>query len=202
MSAKKAPINSRSSGLAGNRSRAASSSAPSAGSPGRRPTPRQLAYQLLARRAYSQHELEERLRRRGVSDADIAATIDGLKRLGYLDDAATAAQWARSWRTYKGWGPIRVRVELVRRGLDRRLAERVLAESFPDDEAEASAMQAAVRLVTRPAFARASASGGQGPARWMAAQLMRRGFSSDMARRVAGRCCRRLVEDDMMDADG
>jgi regulatory protein len=156
-----------------------------------------LAYRLLARRAFSERELEERLRRRGVSDAEIAVTLDGLKRQGYLDDAATAAQWARSWRTYKGWGPMRVRAELVRRGLDRRLAEQVLAESFPDDETETAAMQVAVRLVSRPAFSRA----GRRQAQWLAAHLMRRGFPIGTARRVAGRCCPGR-EDDMIELEG
>ncbi|MBI3620898.1 MAG: regulatory protein RecX [Nitrospirae bacterium] len=170
--------------------------ASSAGRAGRR-SPRQLAYRLLARRAYSERELEARLRRRGVAAAEIAATLDGLKRLGYLDDAATAAQWARSWRTYKGWGPLRVRAELTRRGLDRRLTDRVVADSFPDDETEAAAMQAAVRLAARPAFARA----GRRRTLWLAAHLARRGFPPDLARRVAHRCCPK-GEDDMMEPEG
>ncbi len=201
MSAKRPPINSRLSGSAGNRSRAASPSAPPAGPTGRRgsprlSSPRQLAYRFLARRAYSERELEARLRRHGVSDAEIAITFDGLKRLGYLDDAATAAQWARSWRTYKGWGPVRVRAELARRGLDRKLAERILTECFPDDETETAALQAAVRLVSRPAFSRA----GRRQAQWLAAQLMRRGFPPGTARRVVGRYCSRRDEDDMIDS--
>jgi len=160
-----------------------------------------LAYRFLARRAHSEEELAAKLRRHGVSAAGIAATIDELKRQGYLDDAATAAQWACSWRGSKGWGPLRVRAELIRRGLDRRLAERVLAEAFPDDETEASAMRIAVRLAGRPAFAKASASGGQGPVRWLAAQLARRGFPDDLALRVASHCCLG-GDNDMIDPDG
>jgi len=156
-----------------------------------------LAYRFLARRAYSEGELEARLRRHGVSGAEIAATLDGLKRQGYLDDAATAAQWARSWRIYKGWGPLRVRAELVRRGLDRRLAERVLAELFPDDETEAAAHRLAIRLISRPAFTRA----GRRRAQWLVAHLARRGFPADLARRVAARCCSGR-DDDMIDLDG
>jgi regulatory protein len=156
-----------------------------------------LACRFLARRAHSQEELAARLRRHGVSGAGIAATLDELKRQGYLDDAATAAQWARSWRIYKGWGPLRVRAEFVRRGLDRRLAERVLAELFPDDETEAAAMQIAVRLAGRPSFA----GTGRRSALRLAAHLSRRGFPSDLARRVAARCCSGR-NDDMIDADG
>jgi len=153
-----------------------------------------MACRLLARRAYSERELEERLRRRGVSDAEIAATFDALKQQGYLDDAATALQWARSWRSNKGWGPIRVRAELARRGLDPRMTEPLLAELFCDDETEASAMRVAVRLIRRPGFAKA----GHRRAQWLASHLLRRGFPPGLARRVASRCCSGR-DDDMID---
>jgi regulatory protein len=155
-----------------------------------------LAFRLLARRAYSEGELAARLRRHGAPGAEIAAALEGLKRQGYLDDAVTAAEWARSWRVYKGWGPLRVRAELVRRGLDRRLAERATAECFPDDETEAAAHRLAVRLAGRAAFSRA----GRRKAQWLAAQVARRGFHADLARRVADRCCSGR-DDDMIDAD-
>jgi regulatory protein len=195
--AKRARTNLRSSGSAGNAPRGAAPASPRERE-GRRVSPLQLAYWYLARRAYSERELKERLRRRGIHDAKIAATLEGLKRQGYLDDAATAAQWARSWRTYKGWGPLRVRAELGRRGLDRRVTERVLAESFPDEETEAAALQVALRLVGRPACARA----GRRRAQWLASHLARRGFPADLAVRVAGRCCRQGEEDMMEDAEG
>lgn len=196
MSTKRPLAHSRLSGSAGNSSRDVPL-ASSAGRGGRRVSPRQLAYRFLARRAYSEGELEARLRRHGVSGAEIAATLDGLKRQGYLDDAATAAQWVCSWRIHKGWGPLRVRAELVRRGLDRRLAERVTGEYFPDDETEAAAHRLAVRLTGRPAFLRA----GRRRAQWLVAHLARWGFPADLARRVAGRCCQG-GDNDMIDHDG
>ena len=217
MIAKRAPTSSRSSGSVDKRTRTASSTSPSSDQRGRRPSPRhsaprhsaphpasprQLAYRYLARRAYTEWELETRLRRRGVAADDVVATLEELKRLGYLNDAETAAQWARSWRLYKGWGPMRIRAELIRRGLDRPLTERLMAELFPHDETEAAAMQAAVRLAGRPAFSRASASGGQGPVRWLAAQLVRRGFPPGLAGRVASRCCSGHEEDVMIDPHG
>jgi regulatory protein len=161
----------------------------------------QLAYRCLTRRPHTERELEARLHLRGVSDTDIASTLDHLKQRGYLDDAATAARWARSWRIQKGWGPLRVRAELIRRGVRLQVTEPLLAELFPDDDTEAAAMQIAVRLSRRPAFAKASAAGGRGPVRWLAAQLARRGFPDDLALRVADRCCPGRDED-KIDADG
>jgi len=172
---------------AGNTFRGASPASPDRGR--LRASALQLAYRCLTRRPHTERELEAKLHLRGVSDADIASILDHLTRQGYLDDAATAAQWARSWRIRKGWGPLRVRAELTRRGVHRRVTEPLLAELFPDEETEAAAMHIAVRLSRRPAFVRASASGGQGPVRRLAAQLARRGFPADLALRVAGRCC-------------
>ncbi|HUJ79927.1 MAG TPA: regulatory protein RecX [Nitrospiria bacterium] len=175
---------SKSSGSAGNP--AFRDASPDPGRPGRRCiTALRLASRLLARRGHTEWELAARLRRRGVSDSDIADTLDLLKRQGYLDDAATAALWARSWRTHKGWGPIRVRAELIRRGVDRQVTDPLLAELFSDDETEAAALRVAARLVRRPAYARA----GPRQAPWLAAHLARRGFPADLALRVAGRCC-------------
>jgi regulatory protein len=187
VSAKRIRTNSRLSGSAANASRGASP-ASSAGGEGRRVPPLQLAYRYLARRAYGERELEARLRRRGVPDAELSPLLDDLKRQGYLNDAETAAQWTHSWRTVKGWGPLRVRAELARRGLDRQLIDRLLAELFSDEETETAAMRVAVKLAGRPAVARAS-SGGQGPVRRLAARLVCRGFPADLARRVAARCC-------------
>ena len=208
MIAKRAPTSSRSSGSVDKRTRSAGPPAPSSAQRGRETTPRlspplpssprQLAYRYLARRAYSEWELATRLRRRGVAEAEIVATLDELKRQGYLNDAETAAQWARSWRLYKGWGPLRIRAELIRRGLDRELMERLMAELFPHDETETAAMQAAIRLTGRPAFSRA----GRLKRQWLAGHLVRRGFPPGLAGRVASRCCSGHEEDVMIDPDG
>jgi regulatory protein len=53
-------------------------------------TPRALAVRWLARRDYSRAELAKRLRRKGVADADIEATLGALAEAGYLSDARYA----------------------------------------------------------------------------------------------------------------
>ncbi len=170
---------------------AASPSSPDHG-PGR--PLRLAAYRLLARRAYAAPELAERLRRRGFDASEVETTIAALTRQGYLNDRVTAMQWTRSWRDYKGWGPGRIRAELLRRGIGRGLAQEVLDEGCPERETEATAMAVAVRLVKRPAFRRA----GRRKAGWLAAQLMRRGFSGGLMWRVVRQCCSSQDDGEMM----
>ena len=146
----------------------------------------------MARRAYTEWELCERLKRRGVSAAEAADALRELKRRGLIDDGATAAMWAQSWRDRKGWGPLRVRIELGRRGIGRPLADDVLRDCFPSDDLQASVERAAAALTRRPTFRRA----GRQQARWLAAQLQRRGFPHDAIRRVIFSRCPSPEEDD------
>jgi SOS response regulatory protein OraA/RecX len=156
---------------------------------------------LLARRAHTEWELCERLRRRGLTAAEAAGAVRELNARGLIDDGATAARWAHSWRDRKGWGPLRIAAELGRRGIGRPLTQSLLGELFPDDRLALLADAAALRLVARPAFRRASASGGQGPVRWLAAQLRRRGFPSSAIRRAVRNRCPSAQEDDKIGPD-
>jgi regulatory protein len=146
----------------------------------------------LARRAYTEWELCERLKRRGVAAAEVADAVRELKRRGLINDDATATSWAQSWRDRKGWGPLRVRAELGRRGIGRPLADDILRECFPSDDLQVLVERAAVALARRPTFQRA----GRQQARWLAAQLQRRGFPHDAIRRVILSRCPSAKEDD------
>jgi regulatory protein len=53
-------------------------------------SPKALAVRWLARRDYSRAELAQRLRQRGVVDADIERALDELAAAGYLSDARYA----------------------------------------------------------------------------------------------------------------
>ncbi|MEW6324861.1 MAG: regulatory protein RecX [Nitrospirota bacterium] len=168
---------------------------PAAREPVSRLHARRIVLRLLARRAYTEWELSDRLRRRGCGAADAAAALSELKRRGLLDDEATGALWAKSWRDRKRWGPLRIRAELRRRGIGRTLAERILADLFPPDEAPALVEQAAAALSRRPAFRRAAGSGAR-QARWLTMQLQRRGFPQEAIRRVVFNRCPSAKEDD------
>ncbi len=91
--------------------------------PSKRPTannavtsPRDVALGLLARRDHTPLELQQKLRQRGVSAADIDTVIAELTEQQLLDVAKFADLYARR-RADKGYGPLKIRGELRERGL-------------------------------------------------------------------------------------
>ncbi|TDO06236.1 MULTISPECIES: regulatory protein RecX [Halomonas] len=95
---------------------------------GGEPSPRDDAIHLLARREYSRAELASRLAAKGHEAATIAECLDALAEQGLQSDDRFAENFLRS-RILRGQGPLKVRVELERRGLDREVIQRTLVES-------------------------------------------------------------------------
>jgi len=85
------------------------------------------ALRLLARREHSREELRRKLRRGGHPEALVERVLEALAREGLQDDRRFAEAYLRA-RRERGYGPLRVAVELRQRGVDRDLVERVLAE--------------------------------------------------------------------------
>lgn len=75
------------------------------------------ALELLARREHSRRELERKLKARSFPDELIAATLDRLERSGALAVERFAASFVRV-RVAKGFGPVRIRLELGQRGVE------------------------------------------------------------------------------------
>lgn len=115
--------------------------APPAGdAPGR--SARHTALDLLSRREHSRAELRTKLGERGHADADITATLDRLVTEGLQSDARFAEQFVTS-RCGRGQGPLRIRAELVQRGVEGALVEAAL--SLDEADWQALAAQARVR---------------------------------------------------------
>ncbi|PXX98237.1 regulatory protein RecX [Halomonas sp. LBP4] len=119
--------------------------------PGRDATPRDDAIRLLARREYSRAELLERLSARGHEAADIQACLDALAEQGLQSDARFAESFLRS-RIARGQGPLKIRAELERRGIDRERIRDAFAELEGQGEADwfALAREALARRFTGP----------------------------------------------------
>ena len=90
-------------------------------------TPRDAAVRLLARREYSRAELVERLSAKGHEAAEVAACLDALAEQGLQSDARFAESFLRS-RVARGQGPLKIRGELSRRGVDRDTVAAAFAE--------------------------------------------------------------------------
>jgi SOS response regulatory protein OraA/RecX len=78
--------------------------------------PEEVALRALRAADRSRAELDARLERRGIGAAERRRALDGLERLGYLDDARTAALRAERLAA-RGYGDAYIRADLERRGL-------------------------------------------------------------------------------------
>ena len=103
------------------------------------------ALRLLAVRSRSRAELQQRLERAGFEPEEVEVAIADLERVGLVDDERFAQELAEHHRR-RGDGR-RVGLAALRvKGVDRSLAERVVEESQPEDEAERAAEVASRRL--------------------------------------------------------
>jgi regulatory protein len=92
--------------------------------------PEEVALRALRAADRSRAELDARLQGAGVEEAERQETLDSLERLGYLDDARTAALRAARLAE-RGYGDAYIRAELERRGLP---TEAAVADLEPEAE--------------------------------------------------------------------
>lgn len=95
--------------------------------------------ELLARREHSQRELIRKLEQRGYEAGEVQPILDALtaQRLQSDERFAESFAWQRQQR---GYGPLRIRMELRERGVDDGLVETALAALDVDwfDQARAA----------------------------------------------------------------
>jgi regulatory protein len=129
---------------------------------------------LLARRAHFAAELGRKLAARGFPAEQIDETLEVLAAQGYLDDVATARTFVDERRRRSGWGSVRLRAELARRGAGEAAAV-VIGEVAEAEEGE----------LARRAAERWRRQGGHNPAA-LARHLERKGFAPHVILRLVG----------------
>ena len=120
---------------------------------------------LLEHRPHAKRELERKLSRT-VGEEAAQAAADRMEELGLVDDADYAARLAQELAR-KGYAFSRTVQELVRRGVDRELAQEAAREASPDPE------EAIRRLIQRKYERRLGDEKGR---RQTAAALQRLGY--------------------------
>ena len=70
----------------------------------------------LARRDYSRHEVQSKLKLKGFESVEIEKTLDRCESSGFIDDKRYAELLIRS-HINKGHGPIRIRQVMAQKGL-------------------------------------------------------------------------------------
>ncbi|WP_455206302.1 regulatory protein RecX [Kaarinaea lacus] len=89
------------------------------------------AMRLLTRREHSSQELKQKLQRKGFDASLVEKISDDLRKEGLLSDARFAESYMRS-RCNKGYGPVRIQLELKQRGV----GEEIIAATIIDDDSE------------------------------------------------------------------
>lgn len=143
---------------------------------------RSRALHMLAGRDRSVAEVRQRLASAGFSASAIASTVEWLSALGYLDDQRFAGRYVHE-KVKAGWGERRLRVELTRKGVERKHVEEALAAVHEEEQVVGGQHETLVSLVQRR-FARSWVEDREGSERRLAGFLLRRGFGWDDVSRM------------------
>lgn len=140
---------------------------------------RRAAFDLLSRKAWSRRELTGRLKRRGAPEDTARAVVEELASRGYVDDDAFARWWAQARAEGRRVGSVRLRQELIAKGIPRHLVAAAVSAAFADTPELDRALSAGRRRL--PALQRTGR--GRVSAR-LGDYLMRRGYPPSIAARV------------------
>lgn len=80
---------------------------------------------LLSRRDHSRLEVSRKLKTKGYSLAEIETALEQAVQSGFINDQRFAENYTR-WRRAKGYGPLRIKVELRARGIDPQVIAEVI----------------------------------------------------------------------------
>jgi len=130
------------------------------------------ALRILARREYTRRELQRKLTERDYPEDVVEEVLDEMERAGYVDDREYAR---RFWETREEWGYMRIRHELLRRGIDEAVFEKIIVY---DEKTE---YRRAMNLIRSwmPGLT----------ARQLEGRLVRRGFREDLVRSLVRKAC-------------
>lgn len=101
---------------------------PALGEDSRSSAARATAARIVGRHSMSCKTLMEKLRDRGIAEADAAAALEWLCDLGIMDDLKYGDMLVRHYRA-KGFGNRRIREELRQRGISREDMDTLLEEA-------------------------------------------------------------------------
>jgi regulatory protein len=144
------------------------------------------ALRLLSYRPRSESELRQRLARRGTPPAQVDPTLQRLRELGLVDDAAFARAWVESRHRTSPRGRRLLRRELQAKGVDSDASRPLLEQIDEEDAALRAAGRRALslRALPDPQFRRR-----------LSDFLRRRGFDYDTVRRTVEQLWRDVAEE-------
>ena len=140
---------------------------------------KQAAYRILSHRDRTSREMAAKLKAKDFSDSVILKVITFLQEIGALNDLRFARQWARSRTEYRHFGPVRLRQELLEKGVSATEADAALDQLSEEHDPVQSAEAALRRRFKDPALL-------EDPAvqRRALAFLQRKGFAAETILKV------------------
>lgn len=144
---------------------------------------RDRALELISRRRMSQKEVRDKLLQKGESEDAADYAVLWLSERGFLNDGSYAAAVARHYAA-KGYGAMRVRSELQRRGVEREHWDAALEEMPEADE-----------KLERFISSRLKDPEDRDQVRKVSAALLRRGYSWEEVRSALRRHTECIEED-------
>lgn len=153
---------------------------------------RQVAYShainYLSFKARTSGEIEEKLLEKEIDPQTVEETVKRLVEENLIDDASYAQEWTRQRITGRKKGKVLVKQELRRKGIDSELIDDALDAMGEDDELRSAEELAAKKWPTTKGEL-------WDRKRKTATFIMRRGFSSGIARKALDRVLEREGED-------
>jgi regulatory protein len=138
------------------------------------------ALDYIAYKARTEHEVRQKLRKKGFPEHVADEAVARMRELGYLDDADYARAYARGRLSGRGHGPHRIRADLHRRGVARATIDAVLEDLVEPDDLRETALRHG-----RKRWRRLQREDDPYKRRQkLAGYLQRRGFDFDLIREV------------------
>ncbi len=78
----------------------------------------------------TEKELRDKFKEKGYDENSIEDEIEFLKNYGYINDTRYAQHFTHDAINLKKWGKIRIRTELLRKGVDRETVDNTIEDAF------------------------------------------------------------------------
>ena len=94
----------------------------------------QRAIKLIGYRMRSVSEVQQKLKKQGVSEGAIEAVVDRLQKNGLLDDLSFAQMWVENRNEFRPRSHRMLAIELQQKGIHSEVISQILEETTPDEE--------------------------------------------------------------------
>jgi len=91
---------------------------------------RDYALYLIEFKDRTEKELRDKFREKGYDKNDTEDEIEFLKNYGYINDKRYAEHFTHDAINIKKWGKMRIRTELLRKGVDRETIDNIIEDAF------------------------------------------------------------------------